>query len=214
MIDALTSGLLAGYGIAIPVGAIGVLIVTLAAQVSLRHGAAAGLGTATADGLYAVAAVVSGAAIARLLQPAIGVLRAAAAVVLVAIAVRGILTAVRARHAAADATQPVPTGSAARTYAAFVGLTLLNPMTIVYFAALVVGYQGHTADSADGRVLVGTVFVVAAFVASASWQLLLATGGAILGRTLASQRGRLITALVGNGIIALLAIRLAWQAVS
>ncbi|MFY1698094.1 LysE family transporter [Solwaraspora sp. WMMA2101] len=214
MIEALTSGLLAGYGIAIPVGAIGVLIVTLAAQVSLRHGAAAGLGTATADGLYAVAAVVSGAAIARLLQPAIGVLRAAAAVVLVAIAVRGILTAVRARHAAADATQPVPTGSAARTYAVFVGLTLLNPMTIVYFAALVVGYQGHTADSADGRVLVGTVFVVAAFVASASWQLLLATGGAILGRVLTSPRGRLITALVGNGIIGLLAVRLAWQAVS
>ncbi|WJK42788.1 LysE family transporter [Solwaraspora sp. WMMA2056] len=214
MIEALTSGLLAGYGIAIPVGAIGVLIVTLAAQVSLRHGAAAGLGTATADGLYAVAAVVSGAAIARLLQPTIGVLRAAAAVVLVAIAVRGILTAVRARHAAADATQPVPTGSAARTYAVFVGLTLLNPMTIVYFAALVVGYQGHTADSADGRVLVGTVFVVAAFVASASWQLLLATGGAILGRVLTSPRGRLITALVGNGIIGLLAVRLAWQAVS
>lgn len=214
MIDALTSGLLAGYGIAIPVGAIGVLVVTLAAQVSLRHGAAAGLGVATADGLYAAAAVVGGAAIARLLSPAIGVLQAAAAVVLVAIAVRGIVVAARAHRAPAAATRSAPAGSITRTYAAFVGLTLLNPMTIVYFAALVVGYQGHTADSADGRVLVGTVFVVAAFVASASWQLLLATGGAILGRTLASQRGRLITALVGNGIIALLAIRLAWQAVS
>ena len=87
-------------------------------------------------------------------------------------------------------------------------------MTIVYFAALVVGYQGDTMGSTDSRVLVGTVFVGAAFVASASWQLLLASGGAILGRTLASPRGRLVTALVGNGIIGLLAIRLVWQAVS
>ena len=61
--------------------------------------------------------------------------------------------------------------------------------------------------------LVGTVFVGSAFVASASWQLLLASGGAILGRTLTSPHGRLITTLVGNDIIALLAIRLAWQAV-
>jgi hypothetical protein len=68
-----------------------------------------------------------------------------------------------------------------------------------------------TRDTAD--LLVGTVFVGSAFVASASWQLLLASGGAILGRTLTSPQGRLITTLVGNDIIALLAIRLAWQAV-
>ncbi|WFE30380.1 LysE family transporter [Solwaraspora sp. WMMD791] len=212
MIEALTSGLFAGYGIAIPVGAVGVLIVTLAAQVSLRHGAAAGLGTATADGLYAVAAVVSGAAIARLLQPAIDTLQAVAAVVLGAIAVRGIVAAARTHRTAADATRPMPTASIARTYVAFVGLTLLNPMTIVYFAALVVGYQGDPATSTDSRMLVGAAFVGAAFVASASWQLLLASGGAILGRVLASPRGRLITALAGNGIIGLLAVRLAWQA--
>ncbi|WP_326551805.1 LysE family transporter [Micromonospora sp. NBC_01813] len=214
MIDALTSGLLAGYGIAIPVGAIGVLVVTLSARVSLRHGAAAGLGVATADGLYALAAVVGGAAIARLLSPAVGVLQAAAAVVLAAIAVRGIVVAVRARRAPADTARSAPTGTLTRTYAAFVGLTLLNPMTIVYFAALVVGYQGDAMGASSSPALVGAVFVGAAFVASASWQLLLASGGAILGRTLASPRGRLITALVGNGIIALLAIRLAWQAVS
>ncbi|MDG4775139.1 LysE family transporter [Solwaraspora sp. WMMD792] len=214
MIDALTSGLLAGYGIAVPVGAIGVLIVTLAARVSLRHGAAAGLGVATADGLYALAAVVGGVTVARLVSPAIAVLQAAAAVVLAAIAVRGIVVAVRASRAPADATRSTPARSLIRTYATFVGLTLLNPMTIVYFAALVVGHQGGAADSTSSLLLVGAVFVAAAFVASASWQVLLASGGALLGRTLASPRGRLVTALVGNGIIGLLAIRLAWQAVS
>ncbi|MDG4764096.1 LysE family transporter [Solwaraspora sp. WMMD406] len=215
MFHALTSGLLAGYGIAVPVGAIGVLIVTVSAQVSLRHGAAAGLGVATADGLYALAAVVAGTTVARLLDAAIGILRTAAAVVLAAIAVRGIVVAMRARRAATEAprrsapARSAPARSIARTYAAFVGLTLLNPMTIVYFAALVVGHQGDTMGVSDSRVLVGLVFVGAAFLASASWQLALAAGGAVLGRALAGPRGRLVTALVGNGIIGLLAIRLA-----
>ncbi|MFV2021278.1 hypothetical protein [Micromonospora sp. LOL_023] len=61
---------------------------------------------------------------------------------------------------AADATRPAPTGTLTRTYAAFVGLTLLNPMTIAYFAALVVGHQGDTMGSNSNPALVGTVFVI------------------------------------------------------
>jgi len=53
VIEALVSGALAGYGVAIPVGAIGVLILGLSARRSLPVGAGAGLGVATADGLYA-----------------------------------------------------------------------------------------------------------------------------------------------------------------
>ncbi|HKT02497.1 MAG TPA: lysine transporter LysE, partial [Rugosimonospora sp.] len=51
MIDALLSGLLAGYGVAIPVGAVAVLVASLAARTSLAVGSAAALGVATADGL-------------------------------------------------------------------------------------------------------------------------------------------------------------------
>ena len=50
MSEALVAGLLAGYGVAVPVGAIAVLIVGLTARTSLRVGAAAALGVATADG--------------------------------------------------------------------------------------------------------------------------------------------------------------------
>jgi len=53
--EALISGLLAGYGVAVPVGAIGVLILSLSARTRLLVGAGAGLGVATADGLYAAA---------------------------------------------------------------------------------------------------------------------------------------------------------------
>jgi arginine exporter protein ArgO len=55
-------------------------------------------------------------------------------------------------------------------------------------------------------------FVLAAFTASASWQAMLASGGAFLGRVLTGPRGRLVTALVGNTVIILLAARLAWTA--
>ncbi|MER6591520.1 lysine transporter LysE, partial [Micromonospora purpureochromogenes] len=62
--DALLAGLLAGYGVAVPVGAIAIVVIGLTARTSLRVGAAAALGVAAADGLYAALAVLGGAALA------------------------------------------------------------------------------------------------------------------------------------------------------
>lgn len=64
MIAALVAGLLAGYGIAMPVGAVAAYLVALTAQTSLRTGVFAALGVATADGVYALIAVCGGAALA------------------------------------------------------------------------------------------------------------------------------------------------------
>jgi hypothetical protein len=58
--EALISGLVAGYGVAIPVGTIGLLILGLSARTSLRVGAGAALGVAAADGIYALVAVLGG----------------------------------------------------------------------------------------------------------------------------------------------------------
>ena len=51
------------------------------------------------------------------------------------------------------------------------------------------------------------VFVLAAFAASASWQLLLAAGGSAVGRLVAGRRGRLGTALFSSALIVVLAVR-------
>lgn len=202
---ALVAGLLAGYGIAVPVGAVATYLVSLTARTSLRTGVCAALGVATADGLYALVATVGGAAVAALLRPVLDPLRWAAALVLVALAARGAVTAVREyrAHRLATRTTPPPP-SPARAYLGLLGITLLNPTTVIYFAALVLGTRAEEAV----RPLEQGVFVLAAFVASASWQLLLAGGGALLGRALTGHRGRLVTALVSSTVITALAVRM------
>ncbi|MFF4835784.1 LysE/ArgO family amino acid transporter [Streptomyces sp. NPDC001315] len=205
MTAALVAGLVAGYGIAVPVGAVATYLVSLTARTSLRTGACAALGVASADGLYALLATLGGSALAAALRPALGPLRWASALVLIALAVRSAVTAVRRYrgHRLATRSDPPPP-SPARAYLGLLGITLLNPTTVIYFAALVLG--AGTARSV--RPLEQGVFVLAAFAASASWQLLIAGGGALLGRALTGHRGRLVTALASSGVMAALAARM------
>ncbi|MFE6052572.1 LysE family transporter [Kitasatospora sp. NPDC056446] len=210
MIAALVAGLLAGYGIAMPVGAVATYLVALTARTSLKVGACAALGVATADGLYALIAVVGGSALAHAIQPIMLPLRWASALVLIGLAVRGGAAAIgryRDRPAATRADEGAPV-SPARAYVGLWGITMMNPMTVVYFAALVLGARTTVAPSHLEQV----VFVLAAFAASAGWQLLLAGGGALLGRVLTGSRGQLMTAMASSALITALAFRLLMSA--
>jgi arginine exporter protein ArgO len=160
------------------------------------------MGTATADGLYALIAALTGAALAGLLQPVAQPMRWTAAVVLLALAAKGLADAVR-RSLDAGSVQRVEEKRPLNVYLQFLGLTVLNPLTIVYFSTLVLALRND-----DWPAMGGLLFVVAAFAASASWQVLIAVGGALVGRVLTSDRGRLGTALIGNGVIIFLAVRL------
>ncbi|MBB5789265.1 LysE family transporter [Jiangella mangrovi] len=207
MSAAIVAGLLAGYGIAIPVGAVGAYLVALTARTSLRVGAAAALGIATVDGGYAIAAVLGGAALAGSIEPYAQPLRWASAAVLLVMAAVGAVAAAR-RHRAAptkDVVDPQEPRqeTPARAFVTFLGITAINPLTVVYFAALVLGSGARLAQGAEA-----VVFVAAAFAASASWQLLLAGGGALLGRFVTSPRGRLTTAWVSSAVIVVLAVRM------
>ncbi len=236
MIAALLAGLAAGYGIAIPVGAVAVLIVEPGIRSGRRAAAAAGAGAASADGIYAAVAAVFGAALAGVLAPWKVTLRAAAVLVLVGIALRGFRLVARDAERAsargsraglapgsapgdtapsgAGVTDTAPSGagvsgpvspgpgpaaparrSPRRTYAAFLGITLLNPMTITYFAALILGLGGTGTGPAEK-----TAFVAGAFLASLSWQTLIASAGAALHRRLAPGL-RLAVGVTGNVIV-------------
>ncbi|MCX4982535.1 LysE family transporter [Streptomyces sp. NBC_00572] len=205
MTAAVVAGLLAGYGIAIPVGAVGAYLVAVTARTGWRTGGGAALGVATADGVYALLAVAGGSALVPLLTPVMTPLRWASAVVLVVLAVRAAHVALAAYRTGGlasrdDGTELTP----ARAYLTFLGITILNPMTVIYFAALILA----TGPSAPATLPDRIAFVVAAAVASASWQLLLALGGTLLGRTLTGSRGRLATVLASSTLIVVLAVRL------
>ncbi|WP_272948556.1 LysE family transporter [Kribbella sindirgiensis] len=199
----MVAGLLAGFGVALPVGPVGTYLVALTARTSLRVGVFAALGVASADGVYAAVAAGAGSVLAPLLVPVVGPLRWASVVVLVGLAVMGAVKAVRRYRARRiDALQQETPVGARTAYFGMLGMTMLNPWTVIYFAALVLGGSGVTG--LGERI----VFVVAAFVASASWQLVLAGGGALLGRLLTGPLGRLVTALASSLLIVALAVRL------
>ncbi|MEH1013294.1 LysE family transporter [Micromonospora sp. CPCC 206060] len=201
MTGAFVAGLLAGYGVAIPVGAIAVLILGLSARTSFRVGAAAALAVATADGLYAMVAVLGGAVLADLITPVAGPLRVLAAVVLLGIAGHGAWRALRRRSSAAPGRTGAGLTTPWRAFAGVLALTLLNPATVLYFTALILGRPDTGPD-----LLAGGLFVAGAFLASASWQLLIAGGGSLVGRVLTGPRGRLTTALLSSALITALAV--------
>lgn len=208
MTGALLAGVAAGLGVAMPVGAITTLIALLSAQRGWRVGAAAGLGAATVDGVYATVALLFGALLAPVLVAWRTPLRWVSAVVLVAIAVALLRPAWQPSHAAVAAPSTTTAGRATtplRAYATFVALTVVNPTTVVYFAALTTGGPAGMVTSAAGR----AAFVVGAFAASAAWQLVIATAGHGAGRALTGPRGRRWTAIVGAAIVVGLAVHTA-----
>ena len=201
---AFVEGVLAGLGIAVPVGAIAVLIVDQGMRRGFTRAVPAAMGAASADLVYAALAAVAGSAVATLLAPYERGIKLVSAGVLLVIAAYRMVLLFRRNQRVGTANSG---DSAVRTYAAFLGLTLVNPLTVAYFAALMLGLGDDTLGSALDRAL----FVTGAFAASASWQLVLAAAGALLHHRL-SERARLGTAVFGNALIATLAIRLALRA--
>jgi threonine/homoserine/homoserine lactone efflux protein len=209
---ALVAGIAAGFAVAVPLGAIGVLVVDHGLRHGLRVGIAAGAGVAAVDGIYAVCAALGGASAAGWLEGHERPLRLGSAALLTAVAALLLRRAVREHRAATtnrsadpgtEARAPRPTGAFAR----FVALTAVNPLTLVSFAGVAVALPG----ARDGGGPAGAAFALGAFGASLAWQSTLASVGAAAGGRL-PQGARTATAGVGAAITLALALRLALAA--
>ena len=197
-------GVIAGYGIAIPVGAIAILIVDTALRLGFVHGFMAGAGAASADLLFATLAALAGPLLLTLLRPAAGILQIASGLVLIALGGWGLWKLWHpSAPAAAAPDQPTPTNRAWGTYGQFLGLTLLNPLTIAYFTSLILGGAGSQLTTWAGRAF----FVLGAGAASLSWQSLLAGFGAFARQRL-SARWQWGLSAAGNGIVIALGVRI------
>ena len=201
MVDAVLLGALAGYAIAMPVGPIAVLILRTGMRDGLRAALAAGAGCATADLVYASLAMLAGPPLVALIAPVLRPARLVAAALLLLLALRGL----RATDLGGAERAPA---APLRTYATVLGLTLLNPSTVIYFASLAVGLPAISAEPA-ARAL----FVVAAALASLSWQWLLAGAGASLHGRVPPRLGR-VTAIGSAVIIGGLALKIALDALA
>jgi arginine exporter protein ArgO len=217
----LLAGLLAGLTVALPIGAIGSYLVGLAARQRFAVAAAAALGVATADGLYALVAGLGIGGVERIVGATAGPMRWLAAALLVGLATRTTVLALRKAGPRPGRSQPgesvrgearwqrsdrpverVRPGSPLRTYALLVGLTAVNPATIATFAAIVVGHR----LGGSPLWLAALIFGLGAFTASAGWQLTLVTAGAMLGRILSGRRGQLAVSSISAGVMLVLAV--------
>jgi threonine/homoserine/homoserine lactone efflux protein len=193
-------GLLAGYGISIPFGGIAVLIVDVGLRKGFRRGFFAGAGAATADFLGALAVAIAGGILARVLAPLSGTLRIASGVGLVAMGAWGLW---RNRAPKAEAAPPGRDLGDLGTYFQFVGLTLVNPLTVAYFAAFVLGRGAEDLSTSTAR----SAFVAGFALASLSWQTLLALFGAVT-HHFVSPRMQRVLSVVGNLLVVGLGIRM------
>ena len=188
-----------GFAIAVPVGAVAALIVAVSANTSWRVGAAAGLGVATVDGAYAAVAVFAGTAAARLLAPLSTVLKSASVALLPGVALLILLSAFRPRESEGTSARRL---TPVRAWLTFVAITAVNPTTMLYFVAVVLGGTVEIHGWVQG-----VTFAGAAFAASASWQIFIASVGSGLGESISSPLGRRVTAALGALAIAALALR-------
>lgn len=187
-------------------GAVSALLVETAIGAGSRSGVAGGLGVATVDLAFAAVAVVAGGEARAVLAGHGPDLRAAAAVSLAVIAVRGLRSVVRAPlssgPAAADAVSlSHRRGSAAAPYVRFLALTAINPLTIVYFASVAasVSLAGISARLA---------FVIGVGVASGMWHVLLTLAAGHAGRRMTVAMQRLV-AIGGRLVVLGMAVRFA-----
>lgn len=194
------AGFAAGLAIAMPLGAVAVLILRESVVHGVRTGLSAAAGVATVDLVYCAAAVAVGASIAPYIEPWLPVIAMISGLVIVIIG--GFLLRSALRPPPADGV--VPSGSRLAVYGRFVALTALNPATIVYFLAL-----SAVLTTVSTSTLGPVVFVLAAALASLLWQAGLAVAGAAVGARVSERATRTLGIVAACVVMALGVIAIA-----
>ncbi|MET9692097.1 LysE family transporter [Streptomyces sp. NPDC006514] len=205
------AGAAAGLGVAMPMGAMSVLLLQEAMR-DRRTAVAAAAGIAAVDLGYAALATALGPWVASHISPVEAWVRLASAVILLVIAARGLYGASPARASdpapdSAPASVPVsapPPARPVKAFARYVGLTALNPTTALYFAALTTA-QG----AALGAGAAGAAFLLGVGAASLLWQQALVTLGSLAG-TRVPDGARIWTFRLGYGLVAAYALKIAF----
>jgi threonine/homoserine/homoserine lactone efflux protein len=190
-VPVLLRGVIVGFGIAAPVGPIGLLVVQRTLVGGRLVGLLSGLGAATADTIYGLIAAFGLTLVAGWLtsiQVALGI---GGGLFLIWL---GIASLVKAPAEQAATAGEAGTRGLARAYLTTLALTLTNPMTILAFAAILAG-AGLLRD--DGGVWGGMMLVAGVFLGSALWWLLLSGAVSLLRDRVTPQALRWVNRAAG-----------------
>jgi len=188
-----------GLAVAAPLGPIGTLCINRTLKMGFRAGFAGGLGTALGDAMYAAIAALGFSAFAALLAAVHIPLKLVGGLLMLWLGWRGIVgyssCASRSPHAPHGAR-----GLSGTVLMAFL-LTITNPMTVFFFAAMFASLGSVTGANA-------IVVVVGIFSGSLLWWLILCGGVAVARQRLPHNVARWVsrasgTALMVIGVVAL-----------
>lgn len=192
MLEILAKGVLMGVAIAAPVGPIGVLCIRRSLAQGRLIGVVTGLGAATADGFYGVVAAFGLTAVSNLLVAYTGYLQIIGGLFLCYLGLTTFFSRSDLSKANLSGDGEVNTpvdqlkGRPLRVSGAYVstlGLTLMNPATILSFLAIFAGLGITQTDRASSITLVTGVFT-----GSVLWWLMLVSGVVYLRNRLTPQR--------------------------
>jgi threonine/homoserine/homoserine lactone efflux protein len=177
MPDALAKSFLFGVTMAAAVGPIALLIMSYGIRHGFKPAAGAALGAALADLVYAGTAFSLGSLLLAALAGHEAVLKLTAALTLVLVGAWFTARALRVLPPTASNVQPA--GVAAPLLTSF-ALTIVNPLTIVLFAAFSAQLPAVSSAQAIGAA------AFALFLGSLAVQLVWAAGGSVVARFLTS----------------------------
>ncbi|GAB4546032.1 MAG: LysE family transporter [Anaerolineae bacterium] len=196
-------GIALGFSIAAPIGPIGILCVRRTLTAGRAYGLASGLGAATADAIYGLVAGFGLTFISSILVGQRIWLNLAGGVFLCYLGVRTFLS-----EPDGPETSARPRDGLLGAYASTLFLTLTNPMTIMFFAAV---FAGLGIANTPGDYLSSGLLVTGVFLGSAMWWLALTSGASLVLGKFSISRWRWINrisglVLVGFGAMALIGL--------
>lgn len=188
--DALVTGALVGFSIAVPVGPVGLLCIRRSLSDGRLAGFVTGMGAAAADTLYGLAAAFSLTALTTFLVDHRTSFQLFGGLFMLGL---GVAT-LRSRPVASTADRPAHHAGIA--FVSAFAITATNPMTVFAFIGIFAGLNLPAADT-----LASMRLVLGVFLGSAAWWLILSNGAAHFSRKLRSGGFRALNLIAGTGIV-------------
>jgi len=189
-LDALVTGALVGFSIAVPVGPVGLLCIRRSLSDGRLAGFVTGMGAAAADTLYGLAAAFSLTALTNFLVDHRTSFQLFGGLFMLGL---GVAT-LRSRPVASTADRPAHHAGIA--FVSAFAITATNPMTVFAFIGIFAGLNHAAADT-----LASMRLVLGVFLGSAAWWLILSNGAAHFSRKLRSGGFRALNLIAGTGIV-------------